>query len=95
MPAAHMCGCSFQNGHLKVKVSGANVPQLSGSIYEFTPANAEIDSLEVRQQPAITPAASTPAAVIASAADYKPRSASGLLQQKCLGANVNPAVGAT
>uniref|UniRef100_A0A383WGL6 Uncharacterized protein n=1 Tax=Tetradesmus obliquus TaxID=3088 RepID=A0A383WGL6_TETOB len=35
-----------QNGQLKAKVNGANVPLLGSSIYELTPANAEIDELE-------------------------------------------------
>jgi hypothetical protein len=39
----------LQNGQLKAKFSGANVPLLASSIYELTPANAEIDELEVRQ----------------------------------------------
>lgn len=37
----------MQNGQLKSKVAGANVPMLSANIYEFTPANADIDDLEV------------------------------------------------
>jgi hypothetical protein len=54
------CRQSFclQNGQLKAKVSGANVPLLSSSILELTPANAEIDELEVRQ-PACSQLAAT------------------------------------
>jgi hypothetical protein len=37
----------LQNGQLKGKVQGADVPSLTSLIYEFTPANAEIDDLEV------------------------------------------------
>lgn len=44
-PAVASC---LQNGQLKAKVNGANVPLLASSIYELTPANAEIDELEVR-----------------------------------------------
>ncbi|WIA09279.1 hypothetical protein OEZ85_008687 [Tetradesmus obliquus] len=36
----------YRNGQLKAKVNGANVPLLASSIYELTPANAEIDELE-------------------------------------------------
>lgn len=38
----------LQNGQLKARIPGANMPLLSSSIYEFTPANADMDDLEVR-----------------------------------------------
>eukprot|EP00879_Flechtneria_rotunda_P010007 GHRR01010463.1.p1 GENE.GHRR01010463.1~~GHRR01010463.1.p1 ORF type:complete len:156 (+),score=43.70 GHRR01010463.1:105-572(+) len=36
----------YRNGQLKTRVNGANVPSLSSSIYELTPANADFDDLE-------------------------------------------------
>eukprot|EP00877_Chromochloris_zofingiensis_P001029 jgi/Chrzof1/10927/Cz05g17150.t1_TRXD62 len=37
----------YRNGQLKAKVYGADTPSLSSHIHEFTPANAEVDDLEV------------------------------------------------
>jgi hypothetical protein len=37
-----------QNGQLKVRVEGANTPSLSSNILDWTPANADMDDLEVQ-----------------------------------------------
>lgn len=36
-----------QNGQLKAKIDGANTPMLSSQITALTPANADMDDLEV------------------------------------------------
>jgi hypothetical protein len=40
---------SLQNGQMKARIEGANTPMLSAQILALTPANADMDDLEVRQ----------------------------------------------
>jgi hypothetical protein len=44
------CSCHLmQNGQLKARIEGANTPMLSAQILALTPANADMDDLEVRE----------------------------------------------
>ena len=42
------CVFVLQNGQLKAKIEGANTPALNTQILALTPANADVDDLEVR-----------------------------------------------